>query len=51
MFSDFSLISDFYILTPLKTIFKISSKGHVSRDFMVDSDFQKKSSYYLRLFH
>ena len=41
-FSAFSLISDFFTSTPLKSICKISTMEHVSYDFMVDSDFQKK---------
>ena len=44
LFSDFSLISDFFTLTPLKIIFEMSPLEHVSHDFMVDfhSDFQKR---------
>ena len=41
-FSDFSLISDFFILTHLKIIFEISHLEHISRDFMIYSDFHKQ---------
>ena len=40
--SDFSLISNFFNLTPLEVIFEISSLGHVLNDCIVNSDFQKK---------
>ena len=48
-FSDFSLIPDFFHI--LKIICKISPMEHVSYDFMVDSNFQKKFLYCFRLFH
>ena len=44
-FSDFGLISDFFTSTPLTIICKISTMEHFSYDFMVDSDFQKKSLF------
>ena len=50
-FLDFSLISDFFTSTILKIVFEISSYERVSRDIMIDPDYQKRSLYYLRLFH
>ena len=48
MFSDFSqLISDFFTSAPLKISLEIS----FSLDLMLDSDFQKYSLHYFRLFH
>ena len=32
----------FQISTPLKTIFEIKYLEHISHDFIIDSDFQKK---------
>ena len=39
--SDFTLILDSFTLTPLNSLVDISSIEHVSRDFMIDSDFRK----------
>ena len=50
-FSEFRLVSDFFTLTSLKTIYEISSFDTVSHDFIKDSDFQKTILYYFRLFH
>ena len=50
-FSDFSLISDLFISTPLQNIFEISPLMHFSHDFIIDIYFQKKSLNAFRLFH
>ena len=39
-FSEFSLSSDFFTSTPLKTIFEMFILKHVSCDLIIDSDFQ-----------
>ena len=49
-FSDFILISDFFTLTHVKIIWLIPHLEQVSHDIMIDSDFQRKSLYYFRLF-
>ena len=49
--SDFSLISDFFTLTYVNIILLIPRLEQVSHDLMGDSDFQRKSLYYFRLFH
>ena len=40
-FSDFSLISNFSLSTPLKISFESLSLEHVSYDFIIGSDFRK----------
>ena len=42
-FSDYNLISDFFTLTPLKIVSKISLLERISQGFLIDSDFQKRS--------
>ena len=37
----------FQISTPLKTIFEIKYLEHISHDFIIDSDFQKKNGIIL----
>ena len=46
----FSVISDFFISSPVNIIFRSLSLHNISRDFVIDSDFQKKLLYYSRLF-
>ena len=46
----FSVISDFFTSSPVNIIFRSLSLHNISRDFVIDSDFQKKLLYYSRLF-
>ena len=47
IFSDFSIISDFSFLTPLKIILKIPFLEHVSHDFIIGSNFFRIISDFL----
>ena len=51
MFSDFSRIFRLFFFMPtlLKIVFGILSVEHSTRDFMINSDFQKKTFHYFRL--
>ena len=47
----FQTLVCFQTFTPLKITFEMSALEHVSSDFDIDSDFQKTSFYYFKLFH
>ena len=49
MFSDFSLISNFFTLTPLKNISKISSIEYILHDSIINSDYKKKAFIYFQI--